>query len=119
MRRSESASPHWGYKEQRNPAEIRVRLQRIVDWQTETTDPTEFMQSLKIDLEQDKCSSSLPRDGSSRSRRATWSTSRTIHTRSVIDASAPGQLRLAPLDSALQSGDTCEIHEQGRRRGPT
>ena len=45
---------HWGYKEQRNPAEDLVWLQRIVDWQKETTDPTEFMQSLKIDLEQDE-----------------------------------------------------------------
>jgi GTP pyrophosphokinase len=54
-RRSEyGVAAHWGYKEQRNPAEDLVWLQRIVDWQKETTDPTEFMQSLKIDLEQDE-----------------------------------------------------------------
>ena len=45
---------HFGYKEQRNPTEDLVWLQRIVDWQQDTTDPGEFMQSLKIDLEQDE-----------------------------------------------------------------
>src|SRR5581483_9235902 len=45
---------HWGYKEQASPAEDRAWLQRMVDWQQETSDPAEFMESLKIDLEQDE-----------------------------------------------------------------
>ena len=45
---------HWGYKEQTSPAEDLAWLQRMVDWQQETSDPTEFMESLKIDLEQDE-----------------------------------------------------------------
>src|SRR6266513_1025239 len=54
-RRAEyGVAAHWGYKEQRNPTEDLVWLQRIVDWQQETDDPGEFMQSLKIDLEQDE-----------------------------------------------------------------
>ena len=54
-RRAEyGVAAHWGYKEQRNPTEDLVWLQRIVDWQSETTDPNEFMRSLKIDLEQDE-----------------------------------------------------------------
>src|SRR2546421_2342538 len=54
-RRAEyGVAAHWGYKEHANPTEDLVWLQRIVDWQQDTTDPGEFMQSLKIDLEQDE-----------------------------------------------------------------
>ena len=44
---------HWGYKE-REPADDLLWLQRMVDWQQETSDPGEFMESLKIDLEYDE-----------------------------------------------------------------
>src|SRR6478736_4707488 len=54
-RRAEyGVAAHFAYKEQHNPTEDLVWLQRIVDWQQDTTDPGEFMQSLKIDLEQDE-----------------------------------------------------------------
>src|SRR5947199_295740 len=112
-RRSEyGVAAHWGYKEQRNPAEDLVWLQRIVDWQSETTDPTEFMQSLKIDLEQDEVFVFTPKG-----RVITLPTGATpvdfayaIHTEvghRCIGARVNS--RLVPLDSALQSGDTCEI----------
>jgi GTP diphosphokinase / guanosine-3',5'-bis(diphosphate) 3'-diphosphatase len=112
-RRSEyGVAAHWGYKEQRNPAEDLVWLQRIVDWQKETTDPTEFMQSLKIDLEQDEVFVFTPKG-----RVITLPTGATpvdfayaIHTEvghRCIGARV--NARLVPLDSALVSGDTCEI----------
>ncbi len=112
-RRSEyGVAAHWGYKEQRNPAEDLVWLQRIVDWQKETTDPTEFMQSLKIDLEQDEVFIFTPKG-----RVVTLPTGATpvdfayaIHTEvghRCIGARV--NARLVPLDSVLQSGDTCEI----------
>ena len=112
-RRSEyGVAAHWGYKEQRNPAEDLVWLQRIVDWQKETPDPTEFMQSLKIDLEQDEVFVFTPKG-----RVITLPTGATpvdfayaIHTEvghRCIGARV--NARLVPLDSALQSGDTCEI----------
>src|SRR3954466_3845014 len=44
---------HWGYKE-REQAEDLLWLQRMVDWQQETSDPGEFMEALKIDLEYDE-----------------------------------------------------------------
>jgi GTP diphosphokinase / guanosine-3',5'-bis(diphosphate) 3'-diphosphatase len=112
-RRSEyGVAAHWGYKEQRNPTEDLVWLQRIVDWQKETTDPTEFMQSLKIDLEQDEVFVFTPKG-----RVITLPTGATpvdfayaIHTEvghRCIGARV--NARLVPLDSALGSGDTCEI----------
>ncbi|HET9728870.1 MAG TPA: bifunctional (p)ppGpp synthetase/guanosine-3',5'-bis(diphosphate) 3'-pyrophosphohydrolase [Acidimicrobiia bacterium] len=112
-RRAEfGVAAHWGYKEQRNPTEDLVWMQRIVDWQSETTDPAEFMQSLKIDLEQDEVFVFTPKG-----KVVTLPTGATpvdfayaIHTEvghRCIGARVNG--RLVPLDSALQSGDTCEI----------
>ena len=112
-RRAEyGVAAHWGYKEQRNPTEDLVWLQRLVDWQQETNDPAEFMQSLKIDLEQDEVFVFTPKG-----MVVTLPTAGTpvdfaysIHTEvghRCIGARVNG--RLVPLESALQSGDTCEI----------
>jgi GTP pyrophosphokinase len=112
-RRAEfGVAAHWGYKEHANPTEDLVWLQRIVDWQQETTDPTEFMQSLKIDLEQDEVFVFTPKG-----KVITLPTGATpvdfayaIHTEvghRCIGARVNG--RLIPLDAAMQSGDTCEI----------
>jgi GTP pyrophosphokinase len=112
-RRAEyGVAAHWGYKEQRNPTEDLLWLQRLVDWQQETNDPDEFMQSLKIDLEQDEVFVFTPKG-----KVITLATGATpvdfayaIHTEvghRCIGARVNG--RLVPLDSQLQSGDTCEI----------
>jgi GTP pyrophosphokinase len=106
------AAAHWGYKEQRNPTEDLVWLQRLADWQSETNDPAEFMQSLKIDLEQDEVFVFTPKG-----KVITLPTGATpvdfayaIHTEvghRCIGARVNG--RLIPLDSPMQSGDSCEI----------
>ncbi len=122
-RRSEyGVAAHWGYKEQRNPAEDLVWLQRIVDWQKETTDPTEFMQSLKIDLEQDEVFVFTPKG-----RVITLPTGRhagrlrvrdphrgrsPLHRGAGERAARPARLRAA-VGRHLR-----DLHEQGRRRGP-
>jgi GTP pyrophosphokinase len=112
-RRAEyGVAAHWGYKEQRNPTEDLVWLQRLADWQQETNDPNEFMASLKIDLEQDEVFVFTPKG-----MVVTLPTGGTpvdfaysIHTEvghRCIGARVNG--RLVPLDSSLSSGDTCEI----------
>jgi GTP pyrophosphokinase len=112
-RRAEyGVAAHWGYKEQRNPTEDLLWLQRLADWQQETTDPAEFMASLKIDLEQDEVFVFTPKG-----KVITLPTGATavdfayaIHTEvghRCIGARVNG--RLVPLESALQSGDNCEI----------
>jgi GTP pyrophosphokinase len=103
---------HWGYKEQRSPSEDLAWLQRLVDWQQETDDPTEFMESLKVDLEQGEVFVFTPKG-----RVITLATGATpidfayaIHTEvghRCIGARVNG--RLVPLDSSLASGDTVEI----------
>src|SRR4029078_2363920 len=102
---------HWGYKEH-EPADDMLWLQRMVDWQQENNDPSEFMESLKIDLEYDEVFVFTPKG-----KVITLATGGTpvdfayaIHTdvgHRCIGARVNG--RLVPLDSALTSGDTVEI----------
>jgi GTP pyrophosphokinase len=102
---------HWGYKE-RSPSEDLAWLQRMVDWQQETEDPAEFMQTLKVDLEYDEVFVFTPKG-----KVITLATGATpvdfayaIHTEvghRCIGARVNG--RLVPLDGTLQSGDTVEI----------
>jgi guanosine-3',5'-bis(diphosphate) 3'-pyrophosphohydrolase len=111
-RRAEyGVAAHWGYKE-RSPVEDLAWLQRMVDWQQETDDPAEFMQTLKVDLEQDEVFVFTPKG-----KVITLPTGATsvdfayaIHTEighRCIGARVNG--RMVPLDSALHSGDTVEI----------
>jgi guanosine-3',5'-bis(diphosphate) 3'-pyrophosphohydrolase len=44
---------HWAYKDG-SPSNDIDWLNRIIDWQAEVSDPAQFMQSLKTDLEQDE-----------------------------------------------------------------
>ncbi len=103
---------HWGYKEQSSPAEDLAWLQRMVDWQQETSDPDEFMESLKFDLEQDEVFVFTPKGKviTLPSGGTAIDFAYAIHTEvghRCIGARVNG--RLVPLDSPLTSGDTVEI----------
>ncbi len=103
---------HWGYKEQASPAEDLAWLQRMVDWQQETSDPAEFMESLKIDLEQDEVFVFTPKGKviTLPAGATAVDFAYTIHTEvghRCIGARVNN--RLVPLDSQLVSGDTVEI----------
>jgi len=89
-----------------------VWLERMVDWQQETSDPGEFMESLKIDLEQDEVFVFTPKGKviTLAAGATPVDFAYTIHTEvghRCIGAKVNG--RLVPLDSALASGDTVEI----------
>src|SRR6476469_2614444 len=111
-RRAEfGVAAHWGYKE-REPAEDLLWLQRMVDWQQETSDPGEFMEALKIDLEYDEVFVFTPKGKvitlAAGATRVDFAYA--IHTdvgHRCIGARVNG--RLVPLDSGLASGDTVEI----------
>ncbi|MGI9033343.1 MAG: RelA/SpoT family protein [Acidimicrobiales bacterium] len=106
---------HWGYKDKDKNGSARSEvpwLARIVEWQEDTDDPQEFMQTLKIDLEQDEVFVFSPKG-----KVVTLPVGATpidfaysIHTEvghRCIGARVNG--RLIPLDSRLASGDTVEI----------
>ena len=108
---------HWGYKEHSKDGAAATTaemawLQRIVDWQQETIDPLEFLETLKLDLEQDEVYVFTPKGKVI--ALAAGSTpidfAYSIHTEvghRCIGAKVNG--RLVPLDTPLQSADTIEI----------
>jgi GTP pyrophosphokinase len=113
-RRAEyGVAAHWGYKEQAQPtAEDLAWLQRLVDWQSETEDPVEFMTSLKVDLESDEVFVFTPKGNvvTLPAGATAVDFAYAIHTEvghRCIGARING--RLVPLDGTLVSGDTVEI----------
>ena len=102
---------HWGYKENASSADV-AWLQRIVDWSAESTDPAEFLEGLKLDLETDEVFVFTPKgDVVALPIGATpVDFAYSIHTEvghRCIGARVNG--RLVPLDSKLTSGDSVEI----------
>ncbi|MFM8871073.1 MAG: RelA/SpoT family protein [Actinomycetota bacterium] len=102
---------HWAYKDGTDPADIDW-LGRIIDWQSETDDPTQFMENLKSDLEQEEVFVFTPKG-----RVITLPVESTpvdfayaVHTEvghRCIGARVNG--RLVSLDHRLRSGDSCEV----------
>ncbi|SHE31662.1 GTP pyrophosphokinase [Ferrithrix thermotolerans DSM 19514] len=111
LRAEYGVAAHWGYKEGSTKEEL-LWLQRIVDWQKDTTDPHEFLENLKLDLEVDEVYVFTPKG-----RVITLPANATpidfayaVHTEvghRCIGAKV--NQRLVPLDSRLSSGDTVEI----------
>jgi guanosine-3',5'-bis(diphosphate) 3'-pyrophosphohydrolase len=106
---------HWLYKEQRRgkPAEEEIAwLQRMMDWQKESADPKEFMESLKIDLYSDEVFIFTPKgDVLELPRGATpLDFAYAIHTEvGHRTVGARVNERLVPLSHELSSGDSVEI----------
>jgi GTP pyrophosphokinase len=106
---------HWLYKEQRRrklPEEEIAWLQRMMDWQRESADPKEFMESLKIDLYSDEVFVFTPKgDVMELPRGATpLDFAYSVHTEvghRTVGARVNG--RLVPLNHELVSGDTAEV----------
>jgi GTP pyrophosphokinase len=102
---------HFAYK-RGTPADELAWLNRIVDWEKETSDPAEFMETLKVDLEQDEVYVFTPKG-----RVITMAKGATpidfayaVHTEvghACVGARVNG--RLVSLSHQLTSGDTCEI----------
>ena len=102
---------HWAYKNSNTQGDIDW-LNRIIDWQGEVSDPSQFLENLKTDLEQDELFVFTPKG-----RVITLPVFSTpidfayaVHTEvghSCMGARVNG--RLVPLEYKLTSGDTCEI----------
>jgi len=109
---------HWGYKEAAaHPGSARSAddiawLQRIVDWERDMPDPIEFLETLKLDLEQDEVYVFTPKGEivTLPAEATPVDFAYAIHTEvghRCVGARVNG--RLVPLDAKLQSGDTVEI----------
>ena len=103
---------HWAYKDGSGLPEDVDWLNHIIDWQEEVSDPAQFMESLKTDLEQDEVYVFTPKGrvitlpvGST-----TVDFAYAVHTEvghACIGSKVNG--RLVSLDHVVQSGDNIEI----------
>ena len=116
---------HWLYKEQRrgkiSEQEI-AWLQRMMDWQRESSDPKDFMESLKIDLYSDEVFVFTPKgDVIDLPQSATpIDFAYVIHTEvGHKTVGARVNNRLVPLSYELSSGDTVEIITSPSSTGPS
>ena len=106
---------HWLYKEQKRnkkPEEEMAWLRRMMDWQRESADPKDFMESLKIDLYSDEVFVFTPKgDVLELPRGATpLDFAYSIHTEvGHRTVGARVNARLVALSHQLSSGDSVEI----------
>jgi guanosine-3',5'-bis(diphosphate) 3'-pyrophosphohydrolase len=103
---------HWGYKEKEDVSSEMAWMQRIADVDAETSDPVEFLEALKLDLEQDEVYVFTPKGRviALPARSTPVDFAYAIHTEvghRCIGARVNG--RLVPLDTTLASADTVEI----------
>ncbi len=109
-RAEHGVAAHFNYKgDQHNEM---AWFTRIVDWQQETEDPSEFMSNLKLDLDHDEVFVFTPNGEvvTLEAQATPVDFAYTIHTE--VGHSCRGARvnnRLVPLDTVLESGDTVEI----------
>jgi guanosine-3',5'-bis(diphosphate) 3'-pyrophosphohydrolase len=103
---------HWKYKEQDTGQQDMTWLRQLVDWQRETADPNEFLDSLRFDLHAQEVFVFTPKgDVIALPAVATpVDFAYAVHTEvghRCIGARVNG--RLVPLESTLDNGDVVEI----------
>ncbi|HXB38525.1 MAG TPA: bifunctional (p)ppGpp synthetase/guanosine-3',5'-bis(diphosphate) 3'-pyrophosphohydrolase [Acidimicrobiales bacterium] len=103
---------HWGYKSKEDHSSEMAWLQRIADVERQTDDPIEFLEALKLDLEQDEVYVFTPKGKviALPARSTPVDFAYAIHTEvghRFIGARVNG--RLVPLETQLSSADTVEI----------
>jgi guanosine-3',5'-bis(diphosphate) 3'-pyrophosphohydrolase len=115
---------HWMYKEP-DAADTEDKLtwlKRLLDWQQETADPREFMESLKVDLFEDEVFVFTPK-GEVKSLAAGATPldfAYEVHTdvgHRCVGAKVNG--KIVPLSYELKSGDIVEVLTAKRERGPS
>ncbi|NCV97035.1 MAG: bifunctional (p)ppGpp synthetase/guanosine-3',5'-bis(diphosphate) 3'-pyrophosphohydrolase, partial [Acidimicrobiia bacterium] len=102
---------HWAYKDSASAQEVEW-LNRILDWQGEVSDPRQFLDGLKIELEQDELFVFTPKGRviSLPLKSTPVDFAYAVHTEvghNCVGARVNG--RLVSLDHQLSSGDTCEV----------
>jgi GTP diphosphokinase / guanosine-3',5'-bis(diphosphate) 3'-diphosphatase len=121
---------HWMYKEkggrgaQRTDAQSEKLqwLRQIMDWQSETKDPGEFMEALRIDLFHDEVYVFTPKGEVKRLPAGSTPVdfAYAIHTdvgHRCVGAKVDG--RIVPLTYKLQSGDIIEVLTSKTAQGPS
>jgi GTP pyrophosphokinase len=102
---------HWGYKEHSTPSEL-AWMRRLTDTEQESTDAIDFLEALKLDLEQDEVYVFTPKGRvlALVAGATPVDFAYAVHTEvghHCVGAKVNG--RLVPLDTRLNSADVVEI----------
>ncbi|MGN0741893.1 MAG: RelA/SpoT family protein [Candidatus Fimadaptatus sp.] len=115
---------HWRYKEGKSAGDLDDKLywlRQILDWQDDTKDASEFMQSLKVDLFADEVFVFTPKGKVISLPKGATPLDFAYRIHSEIGNKCVGAKvngRIVPLDSKLETGDFVEVLTSQGSKGP-
>ncbi len=110
-RAEHGVAAHWGYKDT-SPSNEMAWLNRILDWEQESSDPTTFMSNLKTDLDQDEVFVFTPKGEVVELPVGATPVDFAFQIHTEVGQRCTGARvngRLVPLDTRLQSGDRVQV----------
>ncbi len=110
-RAENGVAAHWGYKEEASEQEV-AWLNRIVEYEQETDDPSAFMNQLKTDLDQDEVFVFTPKGQVVELVVGATPVDFAFQIHTEVGERCTGARvngRLVPLETRLQSGDRVEV----------
>ncbi len=116
---------HWRYKEGAGSDDLDNKLywlRQILDWQTETRDSHEFIDSLKTDLFSEEVLLFTPKGDIVSMQRGATPIDFAYRIHSAVGNHCVGAKingRIVPLETELQTGDRVEIITNGGSKGPS
>jgi GTP pyrophosphokinase len=116
---------HWKYKENIKKDEFEDKLnwlRQMLDWQKETKDPKEFMESLKIDLYTDEVFVFTPKGDVINLPKGSTPIDFAYRVHSAVGNRCVGAKvngRIVPLDYKLKNGNQVDIITSSNSNGPS
>jgi GTP diphosphokinase / guanosine-3',5'-bis(diphosphate) 3'-diphosphatase len=116
---------HWRYKEGAKADDLDNKLywlRQILDWQNDTRDSKEFIDSLKTDLFSDEVLLFTPKGDIVSMQRGATPIDFAYHIHSGVGNHCVGAKvngRIVPLDTELETGDRVEIITSANSKGPS
>ena len=116
---------HWRYKEGKPADSLDSKLywlRQILDWQSDTRDPSEFMDALRVDLFSDEVFVFTPKGDVVNLPRGATPIDFAYRIHSAIGNKCVGAKvngRIVTLDTPLETGDFVEVMTSSSSRGPS
>ena len=116
---------HWRYKEGSKDAQLDKKLywlRQILDWQSETRDSHEFIDSLKTDLFSEEVFLFTPKGDIINMQRGATPLDFAYRIHSHVGNQCVGARvngKMVPLDTELQTGDRVEVMTSSNSKGPS
>ena len=116
---------HWRYKEGSKDAQLDKKLywlRQILDWQSETRDSHEFIDSLKTDLFSEEVFLFTPKGDIITMQRGATPLDFAYRIHSHVGNQCVGARvngKMVPLDTELQTGDRVEVMTSSNSKGPS